>query len=41
MAALLEVENLSVLLRTHRGPAYAVRNVSFALERGDTLGIVG
>jgi peptide/nickel transport system ATP-binding protein len=41
MAALLEVENLSVLLHTHRGPAYAVRNVSFALDRGDTLGIVG
>jgi peptide/nickel transport system ATP-binding protein len=41
MAALLEVDNLSVLLHTQRGPAYAVRNVSFALERGDTLGIVG
>jgi peptide/nickel transport system ATP-binding protein len=41
MAALLEVDNLSVLLHTQRGPAYAVRNVSFSLERGDTLGIVG
>jgi peptide/nickel transport system ATP-binding protein len=39
--ALLEVDNLSVLLRTHRGPAYAVRNVSFTLERGQTLGLVG
>jgi peptide/nickel transport system ATP-binding protein len=39
--ALLEVDNLSVLLRTQRGPAYAVRDVSFALERGETLGIVG
>src|SRR5438105_10030354 len=39
--ALLEVENLSVLLRTQRGPAYAVRDVSFTLERGETLGIVG
>jgi peptide/nickel transport system ATP-binding protein len=38
---LLEVEDLSVLLNTHRGPAYAVRNVSFTLERGRTLGIVG
>ena len=38
---LLEVRDLSVQLQTHRGPALAVRNVSFALERGDTLGIVG
>jgi peptide/nickel transport system ATP-binding protein len=39
--ALLEVENLSVLLRTQRGPAYAIRDVSFAMERGETLGLVG
>jgi peptide/nickel transport system ATP-binding protein len=39
--ALLEVQDLSVQLQTHRGPAYAVRNVSFALERGDTLGLIG
>jgi peptide/nickel transport system ATP-binding protein len=39
--ALLEVKDLSVQLQTHRGPAYAVRNVSFALERGDALGLVG
>jgi peptide/nickel transport system ATP-binding protein len=39
--ALLEVDNLSVRLQTHRGPAYAVRDVTFTLERGDTLGIVG
>jgi peptide/nickel transport system ATP-binding protein len=39
--ALLEVANLSVLLQTHRGPAYAVRDVNFTLERGETLGIVG
>jgi peptide/nickel transport system ATP-binding protein len=38
---LLEVRDLSVQLRTHRGPAYAVRNVSFTLERGGTLGLVG
>jgi peptide/nickel transport system ATP-binding protein len=39
--ALLEVANLSVLLQTQRGPAYAVRDVSFAMERGETLGLVG
>ena len=39
--ALLEVKDLSVQLRTHRGPAYAVRDVSFTLERGETLGLVG
>jgi peptide/nickel transport system ATP-binding protein len=39
--ALLEVENLHVKLQTHRGPAYAVRDVSFTLERGETLGLVG
>jgi peptide/nickel transport system ATP-binding protein len=38
---LLEVKDLSVELQTHRGPAYAVRNVSFSLERGDSLGLVG
>jgi peptide/nickel transport system ATP-binding protein len=39
--ALLEVQNLSILLRTHRGPARAVRDLSFTLERGQTLGLVG
>jgi peptide/nickel transport system ATP-binding protein len=39
--ALLEVNDLSVRLQTQRGPAYAVRNVSFALERGETLGLIG
>ncbi|ROZ79708.1 ABC transporter ATP-binding protein [Ramlibacter sp. WS9] len=39
--ALLEVEHLHVKLQTHRGPAYAVRDVSFSLERGETLGLVG
>ena len=38
---LLEVSNLSVLLQTQRGPAYAVRDLSFSLERGQTLGLVG
>ncbi|HYE39859.1 MAG TPA: ABC transporter ATP-binding protein, partial [Ramlibacter sp.] len=39
--ALLEVRDLSVELQTHRGPAYAVRNVSFSLERGQSLGLIG
>lgn len=38
---LLEVNNLHVRLQTHRGPADAVRSVSFALERGETLGLIG
>ena len=39
--ALLEVENLAVRLQTARGPATAVHDVSFVLERGDTLGVIG
>ncbi|MBV9431037.1 MAG: ABC transporter ATP-binding protein [Hyphomicrobiales bacterium] len=38
---LLEVNDLSVVLSTARGPAKAVRKVSFALARGETLGVVG
>jgi peptide/nickel transport system ATP-binding protein len=38
---LLEVDKLNVQLQTHRGPALAVRDVSFSLERGETLGLVG
>ena len=38
---LLEVKNLSVQLLTPRGPAQAVREVSFSLARGDTLGLIG
>jgi peptide/nickel transport system ATP-binding protein len=41
MSALLEVQDLSVELQTHRGPARAVRNVSFSLAAGETLGLVG
>ncbi|MBY0409873.1 MAG: ABC transporter ATP-binding protein [Burkholderiaceae bacterium] len=39
--ALLEVSNLKIRLQTHRGPADAVRNVSFSLARGETLGLIG
>ena len=38
---LVEVANLSVRLNTSRGPAEAVRGVSFTLGRGETLGLVG
>ncbi len=38
---LLEVSDLHVRLQTQRGPAEAVRGVSFTLERGQTLGLIG
>ena len=39
--ALLEVNDLHIRLQTQRGPAEAVRGISFSLERGETMGIVG
>ena len=39
--ALLDVHNLSVQLQTQRGPAKAVRELSFSLEKGQTLGLIG
>jgi peptide/nickel transport system ATP-binding protein len=38
---LIEVEDLRVRLNTSRGPADAVRDVSFTLARGETLGLIG
>jgi peptide/nickel transport system ATP-binding protein len=38
---LLQVTDLRVRLATQRGPADAVRGVGFALERGETLGLIG
>ena len=39
--ALLEIENLRVSYRTPQGDAVAVDGVSFALDAGDYLGLVG
>jgi peptide/nickel transport system ATP-binding protein len=41
LPALLEVTDLRITLRTARGPADALRDVSFAMERGDTVGLIG
>jgi peptide/nickel transport system ATP-binding protein len=38
---LLDVTDLRVTLQTPRGPAEALRGVSFSLERGQTLGLIG
>jgi len=38
---LLEVKNLKKYFRTPKGMLHAVDNVSFALEEGKTLGVVG
>lgn len=37
----LEVNNLTMHYMTRRGPVYAVDGVSFSLERGGSLGLVG
>ena len=41
MNALLEVRNLSVSFATPEGPLQAVDGISFSLERGAVLGLVG
>jgi peptide/nickel transport system ATP-binding protein len=41
MSRLLDVENLTVTLPTPHGRHAALRELSFALERGATLGLVG
>ena len=39
--ALLEVRNLSVVFHTARGTVHAVKNVSWSVNRGETLAILG
>lgn len=41
MSALLEVQNLSKYFSTPKGELHAVENVSFKLNAGETLGVVG
>jgi oligopeptide transport system ATP-binding protein len=41
MATVLEVNNLETRFETHDGTVYAVNGVSFRLNEGETLGIVG
>jgi len=41
LTPLLEVTDLRVTLHTARGPADALRGVSFTLQRGDTVGLIG
>jgi len=38
---LLEVRDLRVTLQTARGPADALREVSFSMARGETIGLIG
>ena len=41
MSDLLSVSDLRVTLHTARGPADALRGVSFSMARGDTVGLIG
>lgn len=41
MSNILEVKNLKISFRTNNGTVKAVRNISFNLEKGETLAIVG
>lgn len=38
---LLEIDDLSVFIRTHRGPVRAVENTSFNIRRNETFALIG
>ena len=39
--ALLQVQNLKKYFKTAKGQLHAVDDITFSLERGKTLGVVG
>ena len=39
--ALLQVQNLKKYIKTAKGKLHAVDDITFSLERGKTLGVVG
>ena len=41
MADYLRIENLKKYFKTAKGTVHAVDDVSFSIERGKTLGVVG
>ena len=41
MTPILSVRGLSIDYRTRRGPVHAVRDVSFDMQRGETIAIIG
>lgn len=41
MAVLMEVKNLTTHFHTQEGTVYAVNDISYTLEEGETLGVVG
>jgi len=41
MPTLLEVKNLETRFKTHDGWVYAVNGISYTLDEGETLGVVG
>jgi peptide/nickel transport system ATP-binding protein len=41
MSTILRIENLSTYYRTDRGEAKAVENISFSMNKGEMLGLIG